>query len=248
MDTIMLTWLTNLKEVALYNIALPIMQIFQSLIIFPTVFIPIASTLWQQGNKKQIGELTNGFITLITFLCWGIFIFTMILGKDIITILFSTRYTDASTALVILCVGIAFFALSQFFIGTLNSIEKTKQSALIILVGLIINLTLNYILIPILGLNGAATATAISYFIVSIISYIQLRHNIPNLTLDIKRTILCCIAGLFCTACMLFFNYISYTLLDRILFTGILGFIFLILTLPASIPIIVLIKNIKLQK
>jgi O-antigen/teichoic acid export membrane protein len=238
MDTLMLTFLTDLKQVALYNIALPIMQIFQSLLIFPTVFIPIASTLWHQNKKKQIGELINGFISLITFFCWGISIFTIILGKDIITILFSSKYTDAYHALIILCIGICFFALAQFLLGTLNSIEKAKFTALSITIGLLTNIALNYILIPVYGIIGAATATAISYCIISFIGYIKIKSNIPNLKLNIKRTLLCSFAGIISIFIILCNNYGNYSLTGRIFFTIVVGLIFTLLTIPTIIPIV----------
>ena len=44
-DTLMLTYFTDLHQVALYNVALPILQIFHAFLIFPLVFAPIATNL-----------------------------------------------------------------------------------------------------------------------------------------------------------------------------------------------------------
>lgn len=58
LDTVCLTYLSTLDSVANYNIALPIVQIIQSLLVLPFVFMPIASSMWQQkalrGNPQNL--------------------------------------------------------------------------------------------------------------------------------------------------------------------------------------------------
>jgi O-antigen/teichoic acid export membrane protein len=51
LDTLCLTLLRSLDEVAIYNIALPLMQIAQCLMVFPVVFTPIAAEMWAKGDR-----------------------------------------------------------------------------------------------------------------------------------------------------------------------------------------------------
>ena len=64
--------------------------------------------------------------------------------------------------------------------------EKTKYGAYLSILGAIITISLNFILIPIIGFVGSAWATLICYFIMTLVSYILGRkyYRVPY---QIKR-------------------------------------------------------------
>jgi O-antigen/teichoic acid export membrane protein len=195
LDSVMLTFLTDLKSVALYNIALPIMQIFQSLLVLPAVFIPIASSLWTQGKKDEIGIITSNFISFTIIAAWSTLLITLVFGKDIIRILFSAKYIAANDALIVLCVGIVCYSLALFSLGILNCSKHEKHATIIVFIGIIVNILLNLTLIPILNILGAAIATFSSYLVIIIFGSIKLRRIITNIYIPWKLYLKCTLVG-----------------------------------------------------
>ena len=92
-----------------------------------------------------------------------------LLAKPIIRILYGTSYLPAAPALQIV-VWYTTFA----YLGTIRNIwmlaeNKQKYLWIINLCGAIANVLLNYILIPIWGINGAAWASLITQFFTNVI-------------------------------------------------------------------------------
>lgn len=107
-------------------------------------------------------------LALISYVVIDVFLFDLMVndsfteGKDIIPIII--------TALVIQ--GVFFFAI-PFYIKT----NRTKLLSLITIISAIINIGLNYILIPMFGLVGSAYSTLISYvFLSSVGHYLNVKY------------------------------------------------------------------------
>lgn len=121
-------------------------------------------------NAKNISEefYNNRMQKLYDLLAWlaiGIAVPVTIFSGDIINILFGSEFSSASPVLTIyIWAGVAVFlgvASSQYLINE----NLTKLSFVRNLVGMVLNIVLNFILIPIYGLIGSAVATLISYTI-----------------------------------------------------------------------------------
>ena len=181
LDTIMLTSLKGLNSSANYNMALPVMQIVLSAMVFVNVFTPIASELWVKKDYFQLKIFAN-IALLLAFAALPIvyFIFNYI-GSDIIKLLYKTEnYENLGITVTILCCGMVFFTLNNFLVQMLNSGHLEKKVAIITINGFIINLLLNFILIKSYDYNGAALATALTYFIMSVMSYLLIKKSIAT--------------------------------------------------------------------
>jgi O-antigen/teichoic acid export membrane protein len=199
MDQQLLTWLGNLEQVGIYNLALPIAQIMQSLIILPVVFTPIVSELWQHGRKEEIAKLTELITAVLFILLWATMITTLPLAKSIILLFWSKQVPGAEMALTILCTGTIFFAAAGFYIGALNSCGAARLGAAIIMGGAMFNIVCNAILIPLWNINGAAAATALSYLLIGLASYFVLRGRI-HMHIPFKTVLQIAVTGLAVTA------------------------------------------------
>lgn len=169
-DTLMLTYFHGTQLSGEYNIVLPIVQIIQSMFVFSTVFIPIASKLWSTQKTDQLARIlqitTLGLSILFTMGCTLIFF----QGPQIISVLFRPDYAYLSPIALLLCIGISLFLLGQIHLDTLNIAEKSKLSAKIMAIGIITNIICNLTLIPKYKLLGAAIATSISYLTIFILA------------------------------------------------------------------------------
>jgi O-antigen/teichoic acid export membrane protein len=174
MDTVCLTWLKDLESVALYNIALPIMQIAQSFFVFPAVFTPYATEMWHHGDYRGLKRscIMGNLLMLATlpfFIIAGHYG-----GAFIIRLLFSAEYEAAAPAVTILWCGMVFFAMAGFNMNVLNCSGRQRLAALMIIACIIVNFILNVIFIPGFDYVGAALATAITYLIMALCSIVIL--------------------------------------------------------------------------
>lgn len=181
LDTIMLTSLNGLASSAKYNTALPIMQIIQSFMIFVGVFTPIASGLWVKNDYQQLKKFANVALLLTFAILPFVYLFFSNFGGSLVKMLFSSQdYKQLGVTVTILCCGMLFFTFNNFLFQILNSGHCERKVANITVVGVVVNIILNYILIKNYDYNGAAMATAITYFIMSIFSYSTLKKRLKN--------------------------------------------------------------------
>ena len=182
MDSIMLTWMADLQSVALYNIALPITQIFQAMMILPVVFTPIAAELWQ---KKKYSEIIKPARLVTALTCAAVLIVSVggyFFSGTAITLLFAAEFSKASTSLTILCVGVTILSLGQFYINILNVAGKVKLAAIITIAGVIFNVIANFVLIPLFNITGAAVATLLTYILMTLLYLYEARRILSRVS------------------------------------------------------------------
>lgn len=175
-DTLMLTYFAGVTSVALYNIALPTSKI---LTYFPlaigTVLLPIASELW---TKKKTSLVKEGIESLYKYSMIVMLPMALVLvsfAELALSIIFGREYAAAATALQILSVSTVFIALHQIHINFFSGIGRPDIHSKIIYSAVALNFLGNLILIPILGIIGAALTTGVSYVIMSLVGIWKMR-------------------------------------------------------------------------
>lgn len=94
----------------------------------------------------------------------------------------TSNYEEYSTIYVytpILIIAVVFMSLNQFLGGIYNARKLSKNSALTSLVACVTNLVMNFFLIPEWGLQGAAIATFLSYYVCYWARMIDARYYVP---------------------------------------------------------------------
>ena len=175
-DTIVLTYFSGLKSVALYNIAFPTAN---ALSYFPKaivgILVPLTAELWIRNRKEMICtgiELLYKYSIMI--IVPAVF-FILSLTDLIIIILFGENYLPASTALKILSVGLIFTVLYAINFAFFSGIGKPEINSKIVYTAAFFNLIFNLILVPLTGIVGAALTTTTSLFMMMIIGLIKIR-------------------------------------------------------------------------
>ena len=163
-DTLMLGYFKTPDVVGLYNAALPLDQLLLVVITsLGFLYTPIISQLY---GKNQIEELKRSYAISTKWCFIGtlpIFFVLFLFPDVVLNLLFGSRYIGAAVALQIL-------ALKSFFLNvatgpnyhTLIAIGKTKIIMHTFLIGAVANIILNIILIPPMGIVGAAIASALA--------------------------------------------------------------------------------------
>jgi len=90
-------------------------------------------------------------------------------------------YQDSVTVLWILLIGSVSRLYVIFYDPILNALKKYKFAQTVTLLQLLLNLFLDLLLVPVMGIYGAAVATVIAYFCRMIIYEIYFRKRIRGL-------------------------------------------------------------------
>ena len=107
--------------------------------------------------------------------------FVSFFSGEIVSSLFPIEYHDSAYLLSILTIGIIFQSTIHVTSIGISLEKKTSVFAKVAWITAIINLVLNFILIPYFGGVGAAISTSISYFVLTGIYffYSQKLHKLP---------------------------------------------------------------------
>lgn len=132
----------------------------------------ISVTIFPQISRWDANELTDKIESLLPrALLPGLLIVppglvgTIVLGKDILRILFGPEFTVAWIAMIILT-GEKFFQSVEAVVGqALAAVDHPELGAIATAISLILNIMLNIALIYFLGIVGAAIATGVSMLI-----------------------------------------------------------------------------------
>jgi O-antigen/teichoic acid export membrane protein len=125
--------------------------------------IPIIFRLWASDGQEETSRFVSQVLTYMVALSIPIAALFLVMNHEIVLLLASAKYGSSAALTPYLLPGI-FIGEMNFLIGVGLTIQKnTTLLALITLSGGLLNVFLNVLLIPVLGLIGAAAATTVSY-------------------------------------------------------------------------------------
>ena len=121
------------------------------------------SALSNTENKQRASQLTLRFMKLSILLTFTALLVICLLPTTFFEWVFSGEFSDIRPVILLMAPGIVFFSahtvLANFFSGT----GKPKYNLYASLVGLSVTLVSAFILIPWLGIRGAAITTSLTY-------------------------------------------------------------------------------------
>lgn len=128
----------------------------------PDVFKDVLfSKTARESNFEEIATIIRISNVVISCMIIGVILF----GKFAITLFYGNDFTNSFYITVILFLGIPSMSWFKIIYTLFNAFGKRKTSFLILFISTIINIVLNYALIPIYGINGSGIASVFSYSI-----------------------------------------------------------------------------------
>lgn len=172
-DTLMLGFFGTSSEVGIYNAALPTALLVLTIpSIFGIIFMPVISELFSRGRYEDIKNMYSIVTKWILSLVIPGSLLMILFAPSIIRIIFGVEYTGGALALVILTTGYLFISLFGLTGQILEAYGRTKVIMGCIFFTAAINIVLNWYLIPIYGITGAALATGSSLAILGLIQFL----------------------------------------------------------------------------
>jgi len=174
-DTFMLGYFTTKEWVGIYNLILPIAAILTLFLIsINQIFFPVISHLHAENNIEDLSETFSTVLRWDFMLTFPFFVFVVFFSKPLLSVFFED-YVAGWRALIILSIGMMFRSGLGPVGHTLETFGKTNFIFKINSILVLINIALNFFLIPIYGIEGAATATAVAYSLNNIIQMAKVR-------------------------------------------------------------------------
>lgn len=163
-DVLFIGFYLTSKDIGIYMSALVISQ---SLIFIGTafeyIFLPVVSELFAGKKMVDLKIIFKSASKWMVLVILPILLFIIVFPKEIITLLYGVEYSEGFLALVILSFGISMNAFTGLTGNMLVGGGYTKLNLVTTIIGAIVNISLDVLLIPILGIIGAAIATSASY-------------------------------------------------------------------------------------
>lgn len=165
-DRIMINSFMDLEDVGLYGVAFRLASVVGLLMIgFQGAITPLVYKHFKDdGFANEFASIFRYFsaMALLLVLTLGIFAY------EALIILTAPAFYEASSLVFYLAPAILFSGMYIFAPG-IGIKKKTKLILWINIVGAVLNLCLNYVLIPLLGVQGAALATLTGNFLVFVL-------------------------------------------------------------------------------
>jgi O-antigen/teichoic acid export membrane protein len=228
-DTLMLGLFKTSEEVGLYNVASPLANFISApLVAMALIYMPVTSGLYVQG---LIPEIRRNFSILTKWLCSAtlpLFLVMFLFPETVLSFLFGSNYALSANALRILSLGFIISNLLGPNRVTLIVMGKSQFTMWATLATAVLNIGLNIVLIPPLGIEGAAIAATVALVSINLIVFwkIYSLERIQPLSKNLIKPTLVSLALIFLIQ-FIFGNFVTVTWwmlpLILILYYGVYG-------------------------
>jgi putative peptidoglycan lipid II flippase len=151
-----------------------------------TLIFPIISKMASENNYEGFKKNLSKSIGAINLLIIPTMIGSIIFADLIISLLFGRGAFDeqaakmTTDALVFYSIGMVGFGLREILSRAFYSMQDTKTPMINAAIGMLLNILLNYILSPLLGIGGLALATSIAAIFTTGLLFVSLRKKIGS--------------------------------------------------------------------
>ena len=161
-DLFIILYLLSPASLGVYSIGILFAQIVLNISnSFNTVLFTKFSDL---GNSKELNIKSMMYAIRNTiFLSLIFYVFFAFFGTSIIDLLFGEEFHDAYFVFLFISFGVVFDLIARGLSTYLKTELEGKLISKVLIFTLTVNICLNFLLIPALGVSGAAIASSISY-------------------------------------------------------------------------------------
>ena len=162
-DQVMLKWIVGTEEVGVYAIAASLSEVWYFIpVAIVSSFFPKLIKL-KKNNPILFNKRLQQIFDLLFIIAFGVAIIVTLISKPLIIIMFGEVYQNAAAILMIHIWAALFIFMRALFSRWIVIEDVLIFSMITHGSGALLNIVLNYILIPQYGGEGAAYATLFSY-------------------------------------------------------------------------------------
>ncbi len=185
-DRIMLKHMLSTTDVGLYSAAANCAGI--TTFVFAALIDSFRPVIFESKeiSKEKFEHNISLLYSIITYLCLLQCIFMVIFADPIVSIIYGKEYSSAVSSLRIIVWYITFSYYGSIRNIWLLAENKQKYLWIINLSGAVTNVILNFFLIPVIGVNGAAIASLSTQFFTNVVIGFIVRPIVRNNSLMLK--------------------------------------------------------------
>jgi O-antigen/teichoic acid export membrane protein len=188
MDVLMIGYFLPPSYVGAYEVAWRLTKISSLSGAVGTTIFPEISRLRAEEKFDEISIILRDSVYAGLYLVIPSLIGGAILSAELLETIYGDEFAIASVSLVILLFEKVFHSMHKIYGESLQAVDRPDLSAIATLFAIIINLLLNITLIPIFRIEGAATATLLS-FASNTLLHIYFINNIIDINIPTKKIV-----------------------------------------------------------
>ncbi|OQY09050.1 MAG: hypothetical protein B6I30_10390, partial [Desulfobacteraceae bacterium 4572_187] len=208
-DRYFIQFMLGIEQVGIYSIGYKFGTIVSILVLGPFILI------WEpksyefaksEGASNKFGQIFTYLTALLLFIAVGL----TGASNEIVSVMTNARYHDASQIISLVAFSYVLFGMDSIVRVGLLVNHRTKSIMLIVLFAFFVNLAGNFLLIPWLGMTGAAWATLVTFVTIFFLDAYFSHVYLPILW-EKKNLTAIAAASLIVTAGMLSIHGVSVT-------------------------------------
>lgn len=180
LDRLMLGYFEGATTVGIYSVARNVVETS----LFPTFALimtlrPALASAFAAHDTKRCSDLVNRSVRSSLFYSAAVVVVFSCLARPLVVGLFSDKFTSSSTLLLLFIPLIVMRSIGAAILPGLIAAEKAGTYARLTLTGAVLNFTLNVLLIPRWGAQGAVVSTLVSYLPIEVLGLWSVSRVIP---------------------------------------------------------------------
>ena len=164
-DVLLISKLADFTQVAFYNVGYGLYK--TSTLFFSFLLVAgLTKVSYLSRNKKGVKLFFKKYFKILSLICLFIFLILFFGSEFIIKIIYTNKFDESIIILKLLSFAILGLALNNLTGVVLTGIGLFKENMIVTMIGLLLNVILNIIFIPLYGIIACAIITIMTeYFI-----------------------------------------------------------------------------------
>lgn len=177
-DRYFLQFLSTPTELGLYSLGYKFGLVISALLVGPFQFawLPFIFAIAKEENAKHVYSRVFTYFVLIAIFAA---VALSVLSEEVLAVMATPIFHNAYKVIPLIAMSYVLYGCYFVLMVGINLKAKTKYLGEFVIGAAVLNLGLNYLLVPAYGMMGAAIATLISYIILPIGSYWFSRRYYP---------------------------------------------------------------------
>lgn len=165
-DRIILLKYESIALIGAYSVAYMLGSMVIQVLTSPVwgMYYPTAALLNEKNDFEKLDELTRYSIYVISFFCLPAICLLGLYGEELIYFIAGSDFLNAGKITWLIALGYFLAMLSSYCEARLGLFYKQYHSSVAMIIALIINVSINLLSIPFLGVLGAAISTLFAFF------------------------------------------------------------------------------------
>ncbi len=180
LDNVMLGFMTSNTEVGFYTAAVKIKVVLVAVVTsLGNVLLPRVSYYIQKGMMEEFGRVCRKALNFVFLFATPLTLYFILFAKNGIYLLSGTAFDGAIMPMQIIMPTVLLIGFTGIMgIQVLVPLGKEKYVLYSEIAGAVVDLILNWFLIPVLGASGAAIGTLVAEFVVFCFQFYVLRKDL----------------------------------------------------------------------